>query len=136
MITINRNPSSRDLRWFGLLLLLFFGLLGALARWRFGAPDTATALWQIGAVLCIVYYAVPPLRRWLFLGWMYAAFPIGWTISHVLLLVVFYLILTPVGLALRLGGHDPLERSFDREAATYWVPRSVKDDPARYFRQF
>ena len=45
----------------------------------------------------------------MFLGWMYAAFPIGWTISHLLLLAVYYFVLTPVGLALRLTGRDPVD---------------------------
>ena len=34
MISINLNPSRRELRWFGLLVLLFFGLIGGLVLWR------------------------------------------------------------------------------------------------------
>jgi hypothetical protein len=136
MIAINRNPSAKDLKWFGLLVLLFFGILGAVARWRFGAEDAPVRLWIAGAALCLVYYAIPPLRRWLFVGWMYAAYPIGWTISHLLLLIVYYVILTPVGLAMRLAGRDPLDRSPDPAAESYWVRRTPPDSPARYFRQF
>jgi predicted membrane metal-binding protein len=60
MIAINRNPSAKDLKWFGLLVLLFFGILGAVARWRFGAEDAPVRLWIAGAALCLVYYAIPP----------------------------------------------------------------------------
>jgi hypothetical protein len=67
---------------------------------------------------------------------MYAAYPIGWTISHLLLLIVYYVILTPVGLAMRLAGRDPLDRSPDPAAESYWVRRTPPDSPARYFRQF
>ena len=136
MISINRNPSSRDLKWFGLLVLVFFGVLGAIARWRFDAEVAPLRLWIAGAVLCAVYYAVPPIRRWMFVGWMYAAFPIGWTVSHLLLLIVYYLILTPVGLILRLTGRDLLDRSIDRGAISYWTRREAPEDRARYFRQF
>jgi hypothetical protein len=136
MIAINRNPSSRDLKWFGLLLLLFFGILGAIARWRFGAETGSLRLWSVGAALCAIYYAAPPLRRGMFLAWMYAAYPLGWTISHLLLLIVYYLILTPIGLLLRVAGRDPMERGFDRQAQSYWVPGSTRADSARYFRQF
>ena len=107
MIELNRNPSARDLKWFGLLLLAFFGLLAAMALWRFDAPSGARRLLAVGAALSVVYYAVPPLRRWIFLAWMFAAFPIGWTISHVLLFVVYFVVITPVGLVLRLFGKDP-----------------------------
>lgn len=136
MIELNRNPSVRDLKWFGLLLLAFFGLLAAMALWRFEAPETARILLAVGAALSAVYYTVPPLRRWIFLAWMFAAFPIGWTISHVLLFVVYFGVLTPVGLVLRAVGKDPLERAFDRDAPSYWIARPRVDDPRRYFRQF
>lgn len=136
MIELNRNPSRSDLKWFGLLLLAFFGLLAAMALWRFGAPQSARLLLAIGAALSAVYYAVPPLRRWIFLAWMFAAFPIGWTISHVLLLVVYFGVITPVGFVLRAMGKDPLERAFDRDAASYWIARPNAGDPRRYFRQF
>jgi hypothetical protein len=136
MIELNRNPSARDLKWFGLLLLAFFGLLAAMAQWRFGAPSSARLLLAVGAALSAVYYAVPPLRRWIFLAWMFAAFPIGWTISHVLLFVVYFGVLTPVGLVLRVLGKDPLDRAFDRDASSYWIARPRVDDPRRYFRQF
>jgi hypothetical protein len=41
-----------------------------------------------------------------------------------------------IGLALRLAGHDPLRRTFDRGAKSYWQPRKNSDDPDRYFKQF
>ena len=132
MITINRNPSARDLKWFGLLLLAFFAILGALARWRFDAPSGAT----VGVALSAVYYAAPPIRPWIFVGWMYAAFPIGWTISHLLMLIIYYLILTPLGLMVRLSGRDLLDRRFDPDATSYWSRRPSDRDPSSYFRQF
>ena len=136
MIELNRNPSPRDLRWFGLLMLAFFGVLAVMARWRFDAPLVARNLLLTGAGLAALYYAVPPVRRWVFLGWMYLAFPIGWTVSHLLLFVVYYLLITPVGLVLRILGKDPLERRFDSRAESYWSARARIEDPRRYFRQF
>ena len=136
LIEINKNPSKKDLRWFGLLLALFFGILGLVAMLRFDAPPVARGLWIAGGGLALLYYAIPPLRRWMFVGWMVAAFPIGWTISHVLLGVVYYVVMTPIGLVMRLLGRDPLERRFDRDARTYWVEHRPDGEPARYFRQF
>jgi hypothetical protein len=71
----------------------------------------------------------------MFVGWMFLAFPIGWTVSHLLLLATFYLVLTPIGVVMRLVGHDPLERKFRPEAATYWMEHDPGSDPSRYFRQ-
>jgi hypothetical protein len=61
--------------------------------------------------------------------------PLAWTVSTVLLILVYYLVLTPIGLALRLAGRDRMGRRFDSDRTTYWVKRN-ESDPSRYFRQF
>ena len=67
---------------------------------------------------------------------MLAAVPIGWTLSHLVLGAVYYGVFTPIGLVMRLLGHDPLERRFDPTATSYWIERTDRSDPARHFRQF
>ena len=42
---------------------------------------------------------------------MVLAFPIGWTVSQVILLLMFYGLFTPIGLVFRLIGRDPLQRA-------------------------
>ena len=131
-----REPTVGELRYFGLMLAGFFGLVGGLIWWQAGSPVAAEIIWAVGVAVAVLYYALPPLRRVLFLAWMAAVFPIGWAVSHLLLALIYYLIFTPVGLAMRLFGRDPLQRRFDREAPTYWIEHNPADDPARYFRQF
>ncbi len=48
--------------------------------------------------------------RWVYIGWMILAFPIGWTVSQVMLAVMFFGLFTPIGLVFRLIGRDPLHR--------------------------
>jgi len=136
MIKINRQPSAKDLFWFGLLLPLFVAILGAILRWQWGLPTAAWVVWIVGGVLAALFALVPPLRRPLYVGWMLAVFPIGWLVSHVVLGVVFYIVLTPIGLLMRLVGRDPLHRRFDRQARSYWIERHKEIDSSRYFRQF
>ena len=62
--------------------------------------------------------------------------PIGWVVSHVLMAIAFYGVITPIGLLLRLAGRDLLEQRLDREAKSYWQPRRPVTDRRRYFRQF
>ena len=64
------------------------------------------------------------------------AVPIAWVVSHLVLVTIFYLVLTPIGLIMRLFGHDPLNARFDPDAKSYWQRRPEKTDSARYFRQF
>lgn len=136
MIEINKNPSHRELRWFGVGLLAFAGLAGAMIHWRWDNASLARYVVGAGVLLTLVYYTVPPLRRWIYLAWMYAAFPIGWVVSHVVLAAIYYLVVTPIGLVMRVLGHDPLHRAFDRSADTYWIPHDPGANVKRYFRQF
>jgi Saxitoxin biosynthesis operon protein SxtJ len=136
VIDISRNPSRRDLTWFGLLLVVFFGLVGALVYWRVQSAIAAWIIWSLGTILGIVYFAVRPLRLPLYIGWMSVFYPIGWTVSHLILGIIFFLVLMPIGLLMRLCGYDPMQRQFEPEAPSYWASHNPHDDTARYFRQF
>jgi hypothetical protein len=136
MLTIDRNPPKERLRSFGILLAIFVPLFGALVWWRTGRLETGTNIWIGGGVLTAIYWLVPAIRRVIYVGWMYAAFPIGWTVSHLLMGVIFYGVITPIGWIIRATGRDPLNRSFDRSARTYWVPHERSNDIGRYFRQY
>ena len=136
LLTIPRHPSARDLRYFGVLLAAFVALAGGLTHWGLEAPAAARIVWTAGAVLTALYAAAPALRRWIFLGWLHAAFPIGWTLAFLALAVTYYLVLAPIGLLLRFFRGDPLDRAPDRSAASYWTSRQPVPDLRRYFRQF
>jgi hypothetical protein len=136
LVEINLNPTKRDLQWFGALLAAVAGVVGATLYWRFDAPLLARVAWGLGGLVALVYYAFRPLRRAIFLTWTYAVYPLGWTVSHLALSVMYYAVLTPIGLVMRLFGRDPLTRSFDPQATTYWVERRTAEKAARYFKQF
>ncbi len=136
MIQINQNPSRRDLLIFGLLLPLFLGVLVGLALFRWDSPVLAQVVGACGLPLVLVFWAIPPSRRLIYIGWMYAVFPIGWTISHTILLLIYVTVFTPIGLILRLAGHDPMARRFHSKSRSYWEAYQPEGDPKRYFRQF
>ena len=133
---VNRNPTPRDLRWFGLLLPLFVTVVGAVARWQFGAPVAALGVWSAGGALAALYWLAPPLRRPILVGWMYAALPIGWTVSHLMMGVVYFGVVTPIGLLSRLvrGRHAAPPA---RPQCTQLLERAPRRrGTRRYLRQF
>lgn len=136
MLTIDRNPPKAQLRLFGVLLAIFVVIMGGVIWWRTGRLETARIIWIAGGVLTLAYWLIPSLRRLVFVGWMYAAFPIGWTISHLLMAAIFYGVVTPIALIMRASGRDPLFRKFDGGAKSYWVRHEKPDDIGRYFRQY
>lgn len=145
MLPLNLHPDERRLRQFGFMALAGFGALGGLVSWRggafgldFGAAawPVACGLWALGVLAAALSLAAPRANRFLYAGLLLATWPIGWAVSNVLLALLFFGLIAPVGLALRLLGWDPLGRRFDRSAASYWQPSARSRDPERYFRQF
>jgi hypothetical protein len=135
MMEINWNPSRKELRQFGFLCLVFFGGLAAW-RWHGGGVDLAVQVLAAAALVGgALGAAAPQLLKWVFVGWIIAVFPIGWTISHLLLGFIYFAVLTPIGMVLRAMGHDPMNRAFDRRASSYWTAHETAP-VARYFRQF
>ena len=131
LIRLNRHPRPRQLLVFALAWAAFTGAAG----WRLRAGGH-----RLPADLCWVLTVVVPvagafwregLRR-LYVGLSLATYPIGLVVSSAVLLVIYYAVLTPLGLILRVCGHDPLQR---RPAATYWHKRPAPRDAASYFRQ-
>ena len=58
---------------------------------------------------------------------MAVALTIGWVMTRVILTLLYYLVLTPIGLFCRLGGKHFLDLSFrDPARDTYWIPRKTQ----------
>ena len=135
MIAIQWNPERKQLRQFaGIWFPAFCVLLG----WIVGAKSGHWAAVQVGWAICglqafmgLIY---PPAIRPVFVGLILATFPIGWVISHVLLGAIFYLLFLPIGLILRMTGHDPLQLKAPSENSL-WKSPVGKTDPASYLRQ-
>ncbi len=136
LITLNKNPSKKELRWFGVMFAVFCGLFGLIVWQVWGRPGIARWMWIISGGIAAIYCLMPPLRKPMYLGWLYAAYPIGWTVSHLLMGAIYYLILTPIGLIMRAVGYDPMCKNFDPDATTYWRDHSTAKDKRSYFRQF
>jgi predicted NodU family carbamoyl transferase len=62
-------------------------------------------------------------------------FPIGLAVSSVVLTTIYFVVVTPIALAMRLAGRDTLSRRLDRSAKSYWRPLPERTDGSTYFRQ-
>jgi hypothetical protein len=134
LIRINRQPSRSQLLVFGLAWLVFFGALGA-TLWLRGRTVPATVAAALAAGVPLAGIFLPRMLRHLYVGLSYAVYPIGFVVSHVILAVLYYLVVTPIGLVLRLGGYDPLARRPAPGASSYWRDRGAPKPAASYFRQ-
>lgn len=131
-----RSADETSLRRFGRIYLpCGFLLLGAFFGYVSRSWTTAYALWAVGAVLALGSALSPKLNRLVFFGLAGLTFPIGWVVFHVVLAVVYFLVITPIGLGMRLFGRDALGLDA-RGATTYWRKRPPAPAVDRYFRQF
>ena len=136
IVRFNRTPTRRELNWFALIWLVFFGLLGAVIRTVSESTTASVVLWILAVAIPVIGVLVPTFLRLVYLGLTALVFPIGWAISHVLMSVIYYGAVMPTGLALRMLGRDPLVKDVDPAAATYWTPRKPVSKPDAYFRQY
>ena len=134
LIEVEYHPERRQLRVFGVAGAAVLVVTGAMVYPR--QPTAAGLIWAVAAVAGAFAIMRPGALRWVYVGSMLVTWPIGLVVSWVVLAVVFYGVVTPVGLVMRLCGRDALGRRFDRRATTYWVPRAPANDPERYFRQY
>jgi hypothetical protein len=145
LISLNLSPSPRQLRQFGAIGLLAFGLIGAAVYFRhvfFGAHLSAQTANVLAIVMCVMSLAcgavaaiAPAALRPLYIALSAISYPIGLVFSHVVLAILFYGVITPIGLIMRLAGRDTMQRAFRPDLSSYWQERPPASDPRRYFRQ-
>jgi len=136
LIEINKNPSPRELKAFALALGMLFAAVGLMILWKTGVAVAACAVWIIGPRLIAVYLALPATRRRIYVGWMCAMAPVGWLVSHAALAIVFFAVVVPIGLVMRLVGRDPMDRRRAPSAESYWLAHQTDETPGDNFRQF
>lgn len=145
MPEINLHPTNRQLRQFGLIALVAFGVLGVMIQWKGGlfgftfgaaAPWIKYSLWSLGLVSALLALVFPAGNRFLFVALTVVTYPIGYVVSFVLMAIFFYGIVTLVAIVFRLLGRDVLKRRFEPEASTYWAPHTSPSSIKRYFQQF
>jgi hypothetical protein len=133
---ISFAPPLRVLRQFAALWLLFFAALACWQGLLEGNGTTALVLTGLALAIGPLGLLRPQVVRPLFVGWMVLAFPIGWMVSRILMVLLFYGVFTPVGLVFKLMGRDALSRRYQPDKDTYWSPKAAPAGARSYFRQF
>lgn len=118
-----KQSSLRDLRKFGLVV---GGVFCALALWFYLRHKPF--YWYVlapGVPLVVLGAILPRSLKWIYVLWMTLAMLLGAVVSTLLLTLLFYLGVTPIGLIARLAGNDFLSRKLAPEATSYWILRDV-----------
>ncbi len=116
--------STQELRKFGLvtgaMIILFIGVLlpwlghkNILAWQKITAPlGSAFIVWALAHAKSLV---------WIHKPWMFIAEKIGWVNTRIIMALLFYVILMPIGFMMRIAGKDPMARKFEATASSYRI---------------
>src|SRR5690349_20316074 len=104
------KKSFRAEREFGLIVGGMFMLLSSWWIYRGKFPHVYTATLPLGALLVLLGLIFPRALAWPNRAWMALAEVLSFFSTRVILAVVYFLVLTPIGVIKRLSGWDPLHR--------------------------
>ena len=136
MFVTNSPMPPSQLRWFGLSLGGLVCCFAAISFWRFDQRELALGLAGFACLLVAVYYLMPSTQTRIVRGFRTIVWPIQAVVSIVLLGILFFGVILPIGLLLRGLGRDPLVKRADPDKASYWEPYPTTTDTKRYFRTY
>lgn len=131
-----RQHSLRVEREFGLIVGSVFTLLSAwwIYRGKFASAAPLTLL--LGIALIVLGLVFPRSLVYPNKAWMLFAEILSFVSTRIILGIVFFLIVTPIGVSKRLFGWDPLHRRAS-SSPSYWRPYSPRQhDPRHYEKMF
>lgn len=134
MKKLKLNPTKRDLRMFGLVLIIGFGLIGALLYYK-GKANIAIGLWSIAGAIALLAFVWPSGARPFYVAWMTLGLIMGFVMSRVVMTLIFYGVITPVALFFRVSGRDSLKLK-KTQAGSYWEAHESIEDKEYYEHLF
>jgi hypothetical protein len=134
--TMPASKRFRQEREFGLLVGGILALLGGWGVWRGRVGPVPGLLLSVGALLLLSGALFPFALRVPYRAWMTLAEALSVVMTNVILVLVYFGIVTPVGLLRKAVGGDPLRRR-GKPTASYWLPFSDRQrDPRHYEKMF
>ncbi len=116
-------PDRKGLRQFGLLLGFLLALIpGLFLPWVWNLEQLPNYYWVASGVVFLLWSLIAPVSlKHLFVIWMRIALIIGHVVNTIILAVVYFCVVTLMGIVVRLMGKDLLNRRLDTALESYRV---------------
>jgi len=123
--SVDHRFQVKELRQFGLMVGGVFSVIGLWPMFLRGEP---LRLWAVvlGSLLILLGSLVPTWLAPVHRGWMWVGHVLGWINTRIILGVIFYGLITPIGIAFRMLGKDTMRQSFSDTSSTYRVNRQPR----------
>lgn len=100
-----------------------FGVIALFLRWKWGGDSVVPpVLGTLAAAFLLLGTLMPGSLRYVEKLWMAFGERLSVVMTFVIMSALFYLVITPTGLLLRILGKDLLFRKIDRDCQSYWTP--------------
>ena len=129
-----RRTGDAELRRFGFVMAGALAVLTGISWWAARGP-AAAFLGGLATLFVLSGLAAPRALRPVHRGWMAVALLLGAVTNRLLLLILFYFLITPMAVILRLVGRDRLALE-PRTAETYWKNATRTGASERYDRPY
>lgn len=129
------KSTSKDIINFAMLIGGIIALIGLVSL--FNRSSAFMFLIPFGLIFMLLGFIAPVIIKPLYFVWMSLSVILGYISTRVILALLYYLIITPIGIIFKLMGKDLLNLKFDKKAETYWIKREIKPyDKKETERQF
>jgi hypothetical protein len=135
MIDIDIKPDRKKLGTFGWIttgIFLTFSIIFFINTGVLLIPLIALVTAIYGLIGAIVQ---PNILKPFYITLICLSFPIGWVVSNLILTLIFFLGFFPMGLLLRLKGHDPLRKRFGKIGESSWIESNRIREAKTYYQQ-
>ena len=131
----NIKGNKSDWKKFGITMGIILTIIGLYLVWK--KSDYFEYFFFVAAAFCTIGLLLPAALKYVYKAWMSLAVVMGFIMTRVIMIIIFYLLVTPIGLIASITGKKFLDMKIDQNAKSYWLARdkSIKVK-ADYERQF
>jgi len=131
----NIQSNKGDLRKFSILIGFIFFIIGCFLFFKEQA--SFKYFFTIGITLFLTGITIPVVLKPIYWMWMVFATILGWFMTRLILSILYYIVITPIGLILKLFGKEILDLKISNHETSYWNLRdSSKEKIQDYEKQF
>lgn len=113
---------NQGLRKFGLTTGAIIVILFAFFfPWVFDMAAMPVWPWIAAGILWVPALFMPSVLRPVYVTWMKIGHVLGWVNTRIILGVLFYVLVFPMGLIMRLFGKDPMARKMSKSISSYRI---------------
>ena len=131
------QPTRKQFRNFGLMFGVVLTGIGLYQLYNDTAETARYVLCMLGGVFFLTGLATPMVLKPIYTVWMKIAFALGWVNTRIIITLIFFLVVTPIGLIMRILKSDLLAEKINKNTVTYWDDiepvQSVKEHLERQF---